>query len=163
MKKLSVIILLAVATVSCFATSKKSAKKNGAAPAITSIKLQRTACYGRCPEYSIEISKDGSVVYTAVRFNEDTGIFKKNIGTKKAKAIFDEFASYRVDTCRERYELTITDLPGLIYTIKYPGRTQRIINANFGPPFLKTLAEHVDEAGKKTGTGWKKTGMPKLD
>jgi hypothetical protein len=160
MKKIIAIILILIGAVNSIATAKKKASGT---PAITSITMQRTVCYGRCPDYTIEINKNGMTTYTAVRFNEDTGIYQKNIGSKKAKQIFSEFASYRVDTCSERYEKIISDLPGLIFTIKYANRTQKIANANFGPAFLKSLAETMDTYGKKSGNGWKKTGMPKLD
>jgi hypothetical protein len=157
MRKITLLFLLIVASATAFAQEATTS------PEIISVNMHRTACFGRCPDYTIEISKNGTATYTAIRFNTDTGIYKKNIGTKKARAILKEFATYRVDTCREMYENRIPDLPGIYYIIKYQGRTQKIANANFGPAFLKSMAEEMDKIGKKEGKGWKKTGMPKLD
>ncbi len=154
-------ILLVAAGATSFAMQKKI-KKAKNPNEIISVTMHRTVCFGRCPEYKIDMNKDGNTVYSALRFNSDTGIYKKNIGTKKAQAVINQFMAYRVDTCSERYENRIPDLPGIIFTIKYANRTQKIANANFGPAFLVKLAEEMDAAGKKRGRGWKRTGTPKF-
>lgn len=160
MRKLLLFVIALGAFFSAFSATKK--KKKAGANEIVSINMHRTVCYGRCPDYSIELSSDGTLVYTAIRFTEDSGIFKRSIGAKKAAEIIAQFKENRVDTCREMYENRIPDLPGLIYTIKYGGKTQKIFNANFGPFFLKELAEKMDEIGvkHKGDKGWKKIGMP---
>ena len=126
--------------------------------------IYHSVCYGRCPEYSIEIADDGSATYTGKRFTEDTGIFKKNIGKAKAKEIIDFLSMNKVDTCKDLYENRIPDLPGITITINYPKRKKVIRNASFGPDFFRELSTKMDEAGRKTetNTGWKKTGMPEF-
>lgn len=150
------VALLMATSLAVFAMKKKTKKKVATTNEIISVKMHRTACFGRCPEYKIEINKDGNVTYTAMRFNADSGIYKKNIGTTKAMNVITAFKTYRVDTCREMYENRIPDIPGIIFTIKYSNRTQTIHNAHFGPQFLKTLAEQMDNAGKKSDNSWKK-------
>lgn len=163
MKKIILgISVIAVCLPACGFTKKKKAQKNE----IVSVSMSRTVCFGFCPDYTIEMNKDGSTIYTAKRFNEDTGIFRKNIGAKTAQDIFAQFTAYRVDTCSEIYENRIPDLPGINYTIKYKNRTQEIVHANFGPAFLAELAKSMDAVGKKTDKAdktWKKTGMPKFE
>jgi hypothetical protein len=163
MNKIILAFCLVVMGLPACATAKK---KKQSANEVVSVTMHRTICFGRCPDYTIEMNKDGNTIYTAKRFNSDTGIFKKNIGSKKVAEIFSQFATYRVDTCAEMYDNRIPDLPGLNFTIKYKNRTQKIFNANFGPYFLKEIAAAIDAAGKKADAAdktWKKTGMPKLD
>ena len=120
--------------------------------------MHRTACFGRCPDYMIEINNSGVVTYTAIRFCEDTGVFKKDIGASKAREIIDQFTTYKVDTCKDIYESRIQDVPGMVMTIKYKTTTKIIRDANFGPFFLQRLAEAIDAVGKKTDDTWKKVG-----
>ena len=71
----------------------------------------------------------------------------------------------KADTCSDMYVNRIPDLSGLTVTINYGGKTKVIRNANFGPAFLKEIADKMEETGRKTAdnnSGWKKTGMPKL-
>ena len=70
--------------------------------------------------------------------------------------VINQFKTYRIDTCKDEYDNRIPDIPGIIYTIKYKGSIKTIYNAHFGPQFLKTLAEAMDAAGKKSDNTWKK-------
>ena len=153
------VVLLMATSLATFAATKKKAKKTAAATnEIVSVKVHRTACFGRCPEYKIEINTSGVATYTAVRFNTDSGIYRKTIGSKKTMAVINEFQKYRVDTCSDMYENRIPDVPGIVFTIKYKNKTklQVIQNAHFGPQFLKDLAQQMDQVGKKSDNSWKR-------
>lgn len=162
MKKISLVILSLILTFTAISKQNKHKKKQPQTGGIISVSMRRTTCFGRCPDYNIEINKDGIVTYTAIRFTPDTGIFTHSIGKSRAKEILDQFTAYKVDTCKDLYENRIPDLPGIKYEIKYADKTKKISCANWGPYFLKELADSVDAAGRKTdNNGWKKTGMPK--
>lgn len=160
MRKTALLILGLAICVPGFSKHKKSKKKKQlAANEIQSVTIHRTTCFGRCPDYFIELKRDGTVTYTGIRFTEDTGIFQKNIGNAAAM-VLNDLASYKPDTCQDQYVNRIPDLPGLIYIIKYGNKTKTIHTAQFGPVFLQRMAEKIDEAGKKTDNTWKKVGMP---
>lgn len=163
MKKTTLVILMLLVGFAGFAMQKKKKKKTKNSNEIVSVTIHRTTCFGRCPDYIIQLDKDGTAIYTGIRFTEDTGIFKKNVGKTKVQDIFSDLTTNRVDTCKEVYENRIPDLPGLIISIKYANRTKMIHNAHFGPAFLQRIATSIDEAGKKTDKSWKKTGMPKTN
>jgi len=160
MRKIALVVLFIAASVAVFAKAGRKKKTSG--NDIVSIQVHRTACFGRCPEYKIEINSNGNTTYRAIRFNEDSGTYRKSIGTTKAMTVLNEFKKYHVDTCSAMYENRIPDVPGIIYIIKYKnGKTQTIHNAHFGPQFLRDLAQLMDEAGKKTDNSWKKlSGNP---
>jgi len=165
MKKLVPVILLVACVLggtSCTAWSKTKKKGKGA-KGLTSVGVHHTVCFGKCPDYKIEIDRDGNVTYTAMRFTDDTGIFKKNIGKAKARVIFDMCEKYKIDTCSEMYENQIPDLAGLNFTLKFGKKKKTIFNAGFGPMFLQEIAGEMDAVGRKTDNTWKKVGMPKLD
>ena len=156
MKKTALIILSVLICCTAFAKKQKHKKKHKSAGPITSVIVHRTGCFGRCPDYTVEINADGMATYTGIRFNTDSGVYKKDIGATKAMNIINEFITYRVDTCSDRYHNRIEDLPGLILTINYKDSVKTIQNAHFGPPYLRTLAADVDNAGKRADDSWKK-------
>jgi hypothetical protein len=154
MKKGILIIFLLAAILS---TVSAKAKKKIAKPCngITYISMHRTACFGRCPDYMIELYSNGNVKYSGYMFVPDSGVYQKNIGQAKVLKIFKDFELYRVDTCREKYDMRMQDLPGLYYSFIYKGKSHEIFNANFGPDFLTDLAKEIDEAIKPDAS-WKK-------
>ncbi len=157
MRKIVLVILAVLICAPVFAKhQKRKKKKKQSQTAITSVAMHRTPCYGRCPDYSIKISSNGEVVYTGMRFVEDSGVYTKNIGTEKAMEIINQFITNRVDTCKDLYSNRIPDLPGIVMTIVYNGKTKEIRNAHFGPPYLKGLATSMDEVGKQHDNSWKK-------
>ena len=160
MRKIIFIILLVAASVAAIAMPHKHKRKAGIDNHILSVSMRRTACYGRCPDYTVTINKDGTVTYYGRLFT-DTGTFTKSLGYKKGQEIINEFYEYRVDTCSDVYEKRIADLPGVIFTVRYKTHTKTISNANFGPVFFTRLATDMDNAGKKTDdTGWQKVPHP---
>ena len=144
MKKIVIVLLLLASCFSSFAKASINKKKKKAKKEITSVLVYHTACFGRCPEYKIEVNKSGIATYTGIRFVPDSGVYTKKIGTKLAKEILSPFTTYLIDTFPNRYESLIQDLPGVELTVYYPGSTKNISNAHFGPPLLGRLRAKLD-------------------
>lgn len=155
MKKqyLGLMVLMMFMAVVTYAKTKKATP---AKSAYTYIKMTRTPCFGRCPYYSIEIYSTGLVRYTGMSFATPQGTYEKNLGKAVAEKIFKEAAEVRLDTCRAQYDMLVSDLPGIMYSYTYKGKTKKIGNANFGPEFLKQLANDID-AATRPADSWKKT------
>ncbi len=145
------LILLAIVSLSACAAKKATTKH----PSVTYVKMDRTACFGRCPVYSVEVYDNGLVRYNGKQFTEYSGIYEKNLGAAQAKAVLNDFAKYRVDTCKNLYENRITDVPGIYFTITINGKQKEIANAHFGPHFFNKLATEVDSFAK-VDASWKK-------
>jgi len=149
-KSLLMFLFLSALLPAAFAKHKKIQKKE-----ILSVSIHRSACFGRCPDYLVQVNKDGMVTYTGYMFVKDSGTFQKNIGVKDAKKIMDMCTTYRLDTCKDVYENMIPDLPGLYYIVQYNNSVKKIANASFGPDFLKEIAHSIDAVAQVDGT-WKK-------
>jgi len=147
--------IIIISLIAC-AQTKKSAKSTAKKMDIEYVMMRRTACFGKCPIYNIELYKDGRIKYTGLRFVKDSGVYEKNIGAAAAEKIFDKMRAYRIDTCSEKYNMNITDLPGIYFNYTMNNEERKIINANFGPSFLRRLAEDIDVLGADNHTGWKK-------
>lgn len=163
MRKIALVFLSLIVGLNAFAKHKKNKQTPKKGNSILSVQLFRTGCFGQCPTYIVEIANDGIATYSAIRFNDDSGIFKKDIGKAKAQELLNEVNSYQPDTCKDEYDTRVADLPGINLQIKYTNKTKKIMNAKDGPAFLRLLANHIDAAGKKTdNTGWTKvTGKGK--
>ena len=159
MKNITLVVLSILIGFSAIAKTKHK-KKKVIIPAndITSVLIMRTGCFGHCPTYSVEINKNGMATYSAIRFNDDSGNFQKNIGVPQAAVILAKIQQYRLDTCQDQYVNQIPDLPNLNYEIVYKNKTKKINSAKYGPDFLSILAREIEEAGKrKSGdAGWKR-------
>jgi hypothetical protein len=140
----------------CLAIAK-SPKKVKQLPTVASITMRRTACMGTCPDYSISLKANGMLTYTGYRFVKDSGVYTKLISSKLSAPIMNKVWQYRLDTCSRMYESRIADLPGIYYTITYRDSVKQIFNANFGPEFLETIANDLDNIGLKHDKTWKKT------
>lgn len=163
-------LLIALAFTTACANQKKGTKKGAKATTtttstsaqsnISSVRMHRTVCFGKCPEYILTINSDGKATYEGRHFATYQGIYEKQFDAKKAQALFNEYSRFRVDTCSSKYE-TIPDMAGLHYEITYKGKDdeQKITNANspFAPKYLKGLAEEMDKQFPIDGT-WKKVG-----
>ena len=149
---LAVLIMIAI---SAYAEMKSTA-------GFDYVKMERTTCYGTCPNYVIEMYANGLVRYTGRRFAKPGGTYEKNIGKAKVKAILNSLSEYRVDTCAKEYKNLIADVPGIYFTFKKGKTTSRINNAHFGPGFLKGIAKEMDETMGTPGKGWKKTAGYKV-
>lgn len=152
---LFMVVALPLAFAACTG-SKQSAQAqaslNTTAKASTTdinyIRMHRTSCFGRCPDYIVELYADGRARYTGRNFTDYSGIYETKLDPSAIAGVFSEFATYRVDTCKDVYQQTITDLPGIIYDIEYATKSKKINNAHFGPPFLRSLADKIDEVVK---------------
>ena len=158
MKRTLVYLVLMVATATV--AGAKHRKHNKSKPihkGITAVKVRFGACYGRCPEYSVAIDREGKVTYTGVRFTADTGVFEKKADPTETSRILDMFETYRVDTCANRYRVRIPDVSVYDFSVTYNDSVKAILNATFGPSYLQVLTSELNAVGKKVDNeGWKR-------
>lgn len=170
-KSIGLVLLCSLLTMAC-AQSKKTttssasaSAKSGVAdvPQLTAVQMSRSACFGRCPVYSVTVEKDGMVRFYGKHYNQYQGVYEKNVGAKQVATLFSQFEAKRVDTCSARYERLISDVPGINYSFTYAKKEASIIqNAHFGPQYLKELALSVDSLAK-VDASWKKVADTVLD
>lgn len=138
-------------------TAGEMTTKGSSMKQFSQIAMERTPCFGTCAAYRVEVNKDGSVRYISRHFTEYEGTYEKKFDASKVEELYKEFSSYRVDTCAEKYESLIQDVPGIMYYITYADNSEQVIrNAHFGPRFLKVLAKEVDKFSQ-VDDNWTKT------
>lgn len=112
---------------------------------IKSVLMGRSACFGTCPAYTIEIFETGKVRYTGKSHTEYTGTYEKDISKNDAVNFLNEFAAIRPDTLQYLYKQRIADLPGFYYFITYADSVKKVLNAEEGPEMLRAWALRFDQ------------------
>lgn len=92
------------------------------------ITLERTACFGACPIYSVSIDGDGAVAYTGRRFVRVIGEQHGQASRAEVQALLQAFDAVQFESLNNEYRAHVTDLPSQIVTLTRNGRTKRVLD-----------------------------------
>lgn len=110
------------------------------------ITLERTACYGPCPIYSVAIYGDGTVIYDGKQFVKIEGTRTYTIPKESVDEIVRMFYEINYFSLNDNYDANVTDLPTIITSIKIENQTKTVSNyGNAGPVRLQDLESKIDE------------------
>jgi uncharacterized protein DUF6438 len=139
----------------------RSSESAATAPAIT---LERTACFGSCPVYTISVSRSGQVQYEGRAHVRRVGAATGTVPRERVDALLSELERGGYFTFAERYTSPepacgryATDSPTALTSVTLAGRTKRITH-DYGcggaPGALVVLERRIDEvlnSGQWTG------------
>ena len=118
------------------------------------VRLQRTACFGACPVYSVTVHGDGRVVFVGERFVTAKGVRRATLSKTQVQRLVKGVQQARVFQLANRYDqMSVTDLPSAILTIRVGSRTKRIYHYQGdrrAPKRLATLECLVDRTARTT-------------
>ena len=132
-------ILLLLLFISCnsyYKTSKDSDQKI--------ISLERTACFGKCPIYKIEIFSDGKCIYEGKKFVEKIGYYNYTIPQSEIKKILSIAKKINFFQMKDEYVEPISDLPTTFILIK----NKKVKKYSGAPKSLKILEDLIDRTYK---------------
>ena len=148
MKKLLLAIVF-LALVAIPITGCTSAQSNASNNQDVVITLERTACFGTCPVYSLTIRGDGTVVYDGKEFVEVKGTTETTISQDQVDQLISEFEKVDYFSLNDNYtERTITDAPTVITSIRLNGKIKTIKHYHgdlSAPEELAELEDRIDE------------------
>jgi hypothetical protein len=119
------------------------------------IQLERTACYGTCPGYSVTIHGDGRVEYNGKSHVKESGAREGRMEPDAIRALASEFAktkfweiadNYSEEKCRGRF---CTDMPTAITEASVKGQTHRVTHyygCGSAPKSLFGLESAIDKS-----------------
>ena len=139
----------------------QSSQSVTSAPVIT---LERTACFGSCPVYTISVSPSGEVQYEGRAHVRQLGAATGKVPRERLDSLLSELDRGGYFTFAERYTSAepacgryVTDSPTIMTSVTLRGRTKRITH-DYGcggaPGALVVLEHRIDEAlnsGQWTG------------
>ncbi|MGI9035606.1 MAG: DUF6438 domain-containing protein [Pyrinomonadaceae bacterium] len=132
-------------------------------PKDLSITLERTVCYGTCPDYKLNIQSDGTVNFEGRQYTKTQGKAAGKITSAQLKQIISEFEKAKFFSLKEKYPdgknscpIVATDMPSVVLSIKIDGKEKMIKHylgcfKNSEPPFeifpseLFDLENKIDE------------------
>ena len=115
------------------------------------VSLQKTACFGQCPVYKVEIFKDGTVKYKGTAHIKKRGQYEAIATMAFIKNIQQKAAVINYMSFSDKYpkgDNMITDIPSTISYIRIENEGKMITN-NFDAPkelmeFEKWLEKEID-------------------
>jgi hypothetical protein len=114
------------------------------------ITLERTACFGMCPVYTVTLSGDGTVRYEGRQFVRETGTRTWKIDAAAVAALAKEMEAAGYFELQDRYTARITDLPTTRTSLRIGTRSKTIEDYFGAPDTLHQLEKRIDEvAGVK--------------
>jgi len=99
------------------------------------ITLERTACFGACPMYTVTIASNGKVTFEGRRFTKVTGMARGKISRKAFRRLVKEFEAIDYFSLPDRYTpgtpdcpRMITDLPSANTSLRLRGKVKAVMH-----------------------------------
>ena len=137
-------MILLVVLMACGSSKKSTESKDRKEKKELIISLERTACYGTCPIYRMEIFSDGSAFYHGERFVNNIGNFEFTVTKETINYILKKAEEIGFFEMEDKYTANISDLPKTITFIKSEKATKKIIDYHDAPKILKEFESLVD-------------------
>jgi hypothetical protein len=93
-----------------------------------SVVLERTACLGTCPAYTVKLYGSGLVEYFGTYNVDALGSRNTRIDPNKVRNLVPAFNAVGFLGLRDRYAEGCTDMPTAIISIAFDGKTKRVSN-----------------------------------
>jgi len=108
------------------------------------IYMARTACYGTCPVYSVEMRGDGRVTYKGQENVRVGGTRTWTIDRAAVRALASEMERAGFFEMKDDYSAPVTDLP-TVHTVLTSGGRSKVIKDYVGAPAaLKLIEARID-------------------
>lgn len=124
----------------------------------TAITLERTACHGNCPVYSVTILEDGTVMYAGTDFVSVTGEQTSELAPETVAAMVAAFAEAGYFEWDAAYETqAVSDLATITTSVTREGVTHQIVryagdpSAPLALPFLEQWIDAMTNTALWTG------------
>jgi hypothetical protein len=131
------------------ALADSSVPKSAGGASLVMASLERTACYGRCPIYTVTVLRDGTVTWQGRRFVKVVGSATAKLPARTVAALAAAFRRADFFALADRYDhRDVTDNPSAITTFSDGTRTKKIdhyYGDESAPAALRELEARVDE------------------
>jgi hypothetical protein len=110
-----------------------------------SVTLRRGACFGRCPEYEVRLSADGTASWLGMSFVEPLGRHEAQVDQADVARLAKLLDRSRFASWRDEYVEPITDLPRYELIVEHAGGEKRVVQyASEEPPDFWVIATVID-------------------
>lgn len=110
--------------------------------------LKKTACYGQCPVFTLNIYTDGTVKFEGKMFTEKIGLYKNHISKEEINKLINKFINDGFFDLEDEYTSEMTDLPTTYISFNHNGKTKTIKDYYGSPEKLKILENTINSYRK---------------
>ena len=129
------------------AESNLSFTANFIKPAVAT--LQRGACFGKCPQYSVVLFEDGTVIYTGIANVSKIGVYEFKVDASAVAHIAEIAKITGYFDWSESYEkVVMTDQPTTITSVQSSDNAKRIVRYGGDPNAPIGLVQLEDSIDK---------------
>ena len=106
--------------------------------------MERTPCFGKCPNYKITIFNTGNVIYEGFNFTEKKGKYTTKLSAKEIEEIESQTDVINLFLLKDKYDAAVTDIPSCILMVNYKGKKKKILDRYGAPQELKQFEKFID-------------------
>ena len=107
------------------------------------ISMKKTACYGSCPVYEIQIFSDLTVILNGERYLDKVGNFFSTLPEKRLEELRSRFIEADFFSFQDKYTERITDLPTTYVYFNDSGNEKKVMDYSGAPDALKNIENDI--------------------
>jgi hypothetical protein len=112
---------------------------------IRQIGIERSACFGKCPAYTLIVNGDGTFQYHGKEFTKRRGDWHGTVDAKQLAVILAYISEMGYFKLMDEYTVGYSDLPGAYTMVRTRTRKKIIYNyGDSGPAKLNALQDMID-------------------
>ncbi|OGX82284.1 DUF6438 domain-containing protein [Hymenobacter glacialis] len=129
------------------ARAKELEARKVSGPVLT---FERTACFGKCPTYVMQVYADGRVVYEGRRYVPLMGLQELKLPAATVAEMLRKAREANFEQFQERYAQNTSDLPSTVVGIRQANGQLKIVTVEEGAPanvntFFAYLGTQLDQ------------------
>lgn len=141
-KFLPLLLIISLGINSCKTATTQTAED------VPLFSFYRSACFGTCPSYSIEIYNSKKVQYEGFHYVEPIGKVTSTISSEEIKELKKQYAALQIDTHQNLYPIGVPvpqDIPSMVVTSNINGVSKQItIKGSSMPINIRTWIERLE-------------------
>ncbi len=116
--------------------------------------IERTPCFGQCPEYSAMITTSGRCYYLGENFVNRLGAYHGKMDSDKLEELQQEIDRIQFFEFLSKYDKPVTDVPTVFVEVHRNGKVHRVMDRMGAPAELKAFEKYIDRLLETVA--WKK-------
>ncbi len=121
------------------------------------VEISKSACFGRCPVYTMVVYSNGTISYDGKDNTEKRGLYSKQISDNQLKELKKFLETAKLEQFQDGYKSLVPDLPTVTITYYGGEYEKRIVGKDGRPEIVIELEERLDAIAN--AGGW--TAVPK--
>ncbi len=108
------------------------------------LSMERSPCFGKCPNYKISIFNTGRVIYEGFNFVEKEGKYETQLSEDAMNEIKEQMELIKIFKMEDKYDSPITDIPSTLIYINNDGKKKKIYDRHGAPNELREFEKLID-------------------